>query len=55
MGGTVGDTGAAPPWPICPGITGCLLPYGTFFQSSSISCVQKAMVGMHRAHDGGSG
>lgn len=47
--GTVRGTRAPPPWPIRPGITGCLLRYRKFFQSSSISCVQKAMVGMDRA------
>lgn len=47
-----GGTPATPPWPISPGITGCLLRYRKFFQSSSMSCVQKAMVGMDGARDG---
>lgn len=46
--GTVGGARAAPPWPTRPDITGCLLRYRKFFQSSSISSVQEAMVGIGR-------
>lgn len=49
--GTVGGARAAPPWPTRPDITGCLLRYRKFFQSSSISCVQEAMVGMDGRQD----
>ena len=42
---------ATPPWPTQLSITGCHMRYRKFFQSSSISCVQKAMVGMDRKQD----
>lgn len=41
------------PRPTQPDITGCLLRYRKFFQSSSISCVQKAMVEMESRQNGG--
>lgn len=47
----MGGARATPPWPTQLSITGCLLRYRKFFQSSSISCVQKAMVGMDRKQD----
>lgn len=49
----MGDCGSPHPWPTRLDFTGCLLRYRKFFQSSSISCVQKAMVEMDRRQDGG--
>lgn len=46
-----GALGLCPTCPRRPPFTGCLLRYRKFFQSSSISCVLKAMVEIDRRQD----
>lgn len=52
-GGLWRGRGPPHPRPTQLDITGCLLRYRKFFQSSSISCVQKAMVEMDSRQNGG--